>query len=80
MRLALVIDRVPQFSPDGKFLVTSSWDRTSVIFHVGVCLIDVSLRSIAERLARNNLLPIVCCCIPPDLLVRLHGKIDSCRK
>ncbi|TFK38155.1 hypothetical protein BDQ12DRAFT_631389 [Crucibulum laeve] len=26
-----------QFSPDGKFLATSSWDRTSVIFRVGVC-------------------------------------------
>lgn len=25
-----------QFSPDGKFLATSSWDRTSVIFRVGV--------------------------------------------
>ncbi|KAA1472517.1 WD40 repeat-like protein [Dentipellis sp. KUC8613] len=25
-----------QFSPNGKFLATSSWDRTSVIFHVGV--------------------------------------------
>ncbi|KAF5368873.1 hypothetical protein D9758_002838 [Tetrapyrgos nigripes] len=24
-----------QFSPDGKFLATSSWDRTSVIFRVG---------------------------------------------
>ncbi|KAI0049167.1 WD40 repeat-like protein [Auriscalpium vulgare] len=24
-----------QFSPNGKFLATSSWDRTSVIFHVG---------------------------------------------
>ncbi|VDB91362.1 unnamed protein product [Peniophora sp. CBMAI 1063] len=24
-----------QFSPDGKFLATSSWDRTSVIFQVG---------------------------------------------
>ncbi|XP_006463427.1 hypothetical protein AGABI2DRAFT_187019 [Agaricus bisporus var. bisporus H97] len=26
-----------QFSPDGKFLATSSWDRTSVIFKVGEC-------------------------------------------
>jgi hypothetical protein len=25
-----------QFSPDGRFLATSSWDRTSVIFRVGV--------------------------------------------
>ncbi|EEB94997.1 hypothetical protein MPER_06102 [Moniliophthora perniciosa FA553] len=24
-----------QFSPDGKFLATSSWDRTSLIFRVG---------------------------------------------
>ena len=32
-----VIDGALQFSPDGKFLATSSWDRTSVIFHVGVC-------------------------------------------
>ncbi|KAI0064262.1 WD40 repeat-like protein [Artomyces pyxidatus] len=24
-----------QFSPDGKFLATSSWDRMSIIFHVG---------------------------------------------
>ncbi|KAI0301606.1 WD40-repeat-containing domain protein [Multifurca ochricompacta] len=24
-----------QFSPDGRFLATSSWDRTSVIFHAG---------------------------------------------
>ncbi|THH12742.1 hypothetical protein EW146_g7414 [Bondarzewia mesenterica] len=24
-----------QFSPNGKFLATSSWDRTSVIFHIG---------------------------------------------
>jgi len=34
-----VVDGVSQFSPDGKFLATSSWDRTSVIFHVGVRLI-----------------------------------------
>jgi len=34
-----VVDGTPQFSPDGKFLATSSWDRTSVIFHVGVCYI-----------------------------------------
>lgn len=27
-----------QFSPNGKFLATSSWDRTSAIFRVGVCL------------------------------------------
>jgi len=27
---------VLQFSPDGRFLATSSWDRTSVIFQVGV--------------------------------------------
>ncbi|OJT12118.1 hypothetical protein TRAPUB_11343 [Trametes pubescens] len=32
--LALV--RHLQFSPNGKFLATSSWDRTSVIFKVGV--------------------------------------------
>lgn len=28
-----------QFSPNGKFLATSSWDRTSAIFRVGVCLL-----------------------------------------
>ncbi|KAH9941858.1 WD40 repeat-like protein, partial [Epithele typhae] len=29
-----------QFSPNGKFLATSSWDRTSVIFKVGVSMIS----------------------------------------
>jgi len=29
-----------QFSPDGKFLATSSWDKTSVIFKVGVRQLD----------------------------------------
>lgn len=29
-----------QFSPNGKFLATSSWDKTSVIFRVGVRQID----------------------------------------
>ena len=77
MTFALVVNHVPQFSPDGKFLATSSWDRTSVIFHVGVCLIEVSLRCTAERLVRNNSLPIVCCCIPPDSAVKLHGKSPS---
>jgi len=72
--LAPVVNHVPQFSPDGKFLATSSWDRTSVIFHVGVCLIEVSLRCTTERFVRNNSLPIVCCCTPPDSLVKLHGK------
>jgi len=46
--LAPIIDHVSQFSPDGKFLATSSWDRTSVIFHVGVCLIEVCLRCTTE--------------------------------
>jgi len=39
-----VFNGVSQFSPDGKFLATSSWDRTSVIFQVGVCYIYISLR------------------------------------
>ena len=30
------VNATPQFSPDGRFLATSSWDRTSVIFQVGV--------------------------------------------
>ncbi len=29
-----------QFSPDGRFLATSSWDKTSVIFKVGVRQLD----------------------------------------
>jgi WD40 repeat protein len=74
------VNHVLQFSPDGKFLATASWDRTSVIFHVGVCLIDVSLRCITERLVRNNLLPTVCCCTPLDSLVKLHGKSGSSGK
>jgi len=70
----LAVNGIPQFSPDGKFLATSSWDRTSVIFHVGVCHMYIFSRCEAERLGRNNSLPIVCCCTPPGLLVRLHGK------
>ena len=72
-----LVNHVPQFSPDGKFLATTSWDRTSVIFHVGVCLIDVSLRCVTKRLVRNNSILIACCCIPPDLLVKLHGESGS---
>ena len=69
-----LVNRVPQFSPDGKFLATSSWDRTSVIFHVGVCRIDVSLRRITERFVRNNSPLIRSCCILLDSLAKLHGK------
>lgn len=69
-----IINRAPQFSPDGKFLATSSWDRTSVIFHVGVCRIDVSLRRITERFVRNNSPLIRSCCILLDSLAKLHGK------
>ena len=75
-----LVNRVPQFSPDGKFLATSSWDRTSVIFHVGVCLIEVSLPCTTEKVVRNNSLPIVCCCIPPDSLAKSHGKSGPFRK
>ena len=71
---------IPQFSPDGKFLATCSWDRTAVIFHVGVCLIEISLWRMTERLVRNNSLPIVCCYIPPDSLVRLYGEAGSFEK
>ena len=69
-----VFDRPYQFSPDGKFLATSSWDRTSVIFRVGVCLVGVSSRRITEPPFRNNSLPIRYCYTPPDLLAKLHGK------
>jgi len=43
-----IVNGVPQFSPDGKFLATSSWDRTSVIFQVGVCRIYILLRCATE--------------------------------
>ena len=69
-----VFDCLCQFSPDGKFLATCSWDRTSVIFRVGVCLVDVSLHHITERLSRNNSLPIRYCCTPPDSSAKLHGE------
>ena len=71
---APVVNHIPQFSPDGKFLATSSWDRTSVIFHVGVCLIGASLRCTTEQLVRKHSLPTARCCIPPDSVVKLHGK------
>ena len=67
-------NRLRQFSPDGKFLATSSWDHTSVIFRVGVCLVDVSLRRITERLFRNNSLPVRYCCTPLDSPAKLHGE------
>ena len=35
---------------------------------------SISLRRITERLFRRNSLPIVCCCISPDSLVKLRGK------
>jgi len=74
LTFAPAINHVPQFSPDGKFLATSSWDHTSVIFHVGVRPADVSLRCITEPFVRSHSLPIVCCRIPPDSLVKSHGK------
>ena len=74
---APVINHVPQFSPDGKFLATSSWDHTSVIFHVGVCLVNISLRCISKGFFRKHSLPIVCCCIPLGSLVKLHGRNGS---
>ena len=43
-----------QFSPDGKFLATASWDRTSLIFHVGVCCIHAFSPCVPERLDRGN--------------------------
>ncbi|KAI1794365.1 WD40 repeat-like protein [Ganoderma leucocontextum] len=38
-----------QFSPSGKFLATSSWDRTSVIFKVGVSIPTSSVGSLLSK-------------------------------
>jgi WD40 repeat protein len=35
-----------QFSPDGKYMATSSWDRTSVVFKVGVRMTALVLCSV----------------------------------
>ncbi|TFK73519.1 WD40 repeat-like protein [Pluteus cervinus] len=37
-----------QFSPDGKFLATSSWDKTSIIFRVGEPFVSQQLLSHAQ--------------------------------
>ena len=74
LTFAPVVDNTPQFSPDGKFLATSSWDRTSVIFHVGVCYIYIFLRRKTERFGRRNSLLTAYCCTPLDSLARLRGK------
>ncbi|KAI0760480.1 WD40 repeat-like protein [Fomes fomentarius] len=51
-----------QFSPNGKFLATSSWDRTSVIFKVGVsismcdCVLIIELSIVQEPFSSHRIL------------------------
>ncbi|RPD69485.1 WD40 repeat-like protein [Lentinus tigrinus ALCF2SS1-7] len=43
-----------QFSPNGKFLATSSWDRTSVIFKVGVSIVESLLHGAVRTCSQET--------------------------
>jgi len=66
-----------QFSPDGKFLATAGWDKTSVIFRVGVSAsYNPAIRNFLIHFFSHRLPPTEYWHMLKALWAKLHG-LDS---
>jgi WD40 repeat protein len=65
-----------QFSPDGKFLATAGWDKSSVVFRVGVSTMPSATQNFLNFHSRH-LPPTIYWHMLKGLWVKLHGRVSS---